>query len=341
MGLLATMVASIVTGAAPARAQDASIGSIPATSPEIDDALIVVVGAEGSPEFEGTFDRWADQWATLSEKQQWQLRRIGGASGMPSDLFPKEQLQKCIAEFSKARRLWIVMLGHGTFARNIAKFNLTGPDISSQEMKSWLMPVTAQTIVISCFSSAAPFLTDLNGDNRILITATKSGSEYNFSRFGEYLANSINDPSIDIDHDNEVSLLEAFLAATNLVERFYREESRLATEHALLNDNGDKVGTTADFYRGVRPAKAGQGGQIDGAAASRIILLTSPDAATFPPELDEKRVAIEQQIDRLRSQKSLLSSDDYYAQLEILLLQLALLYDAAEESASKSRVLTN
>jgi hypothetical protein len=34
------------------------------------------------------------------------------------------------------------------------------------------------------------------------------------------------------------------------VAEFYEADGRLATEHALLDDNGDSLGTPADFFRG-------------------------------------------------------------------------------------------
>lgn len=298
------------------------------------ETLIVVVGAAGAKEFDSEFNQWAAKWEELAKRQSWKLIRINDNASSTSERTPKQRLQDSVESAVDSKRLWIVLLGHGTFAKNLAKFNLAGPDVSATELKAWLKPIHAQTIVINCSSASAPFLTALADDNRIIVTATKSGSEYNYARFGKYLAESINEISNDIDHDKEVSLLEAFLAATSGTERFYREEARLSTEHALLNDNGDKVGTTGDFYRGVRPVKASSEGSIDGTLASRIILLTSPENASFPPELDEQRTKIEQQIDRLRGQKTLLQEDDYFGQLEKLLLELAALYDEAEEFGS-------
>ena len=44
----------------------------------------------------------------------------------------------------------------------------------------------------------------------------------------------------DLDKDDQVSLLEAFLTASVRTAEFYEETSRLATEHALIDDNGDR-----------------------------------------------------------------------------------------------------
>ncbi len=302
-----------------------AVGPAPKESRE---TLLLVVGAPGAAEFGEEFLEASEQWEKLAEARKWKLERRDQAK---SDKTAREQLKSSIEENASAPRLWIVMLGHGTFSRNIAKFNLVGPDVSSKELKSWLTPVTSQIVLINCSSASVPFVPELADRRRIVLTATKSGSEYNYARFGKYFAKAASDLKNDIDHDKEVSLLEAFLAASDEVERFYQQAGRLSTEHALLNDNGDKAGTTADFYRGIRPAKESLEGKIDGALAARIILISSPEAIGFPEEMEARRTAIESEIDKLRSRKSFLAENDYLDQLEKLMLQLAELYDEAEE----------
>ena len=124
--------------------------------------------------------------------------------------------------------------------------------------------------------------------NRIVVTATKSGNEMNFARFGQYLAEAIADPRADLDKDGQVSLLEAFLTASGRVEEYYRTHAQLATEHALLDDNGDRLGTPADWFRGVRATKrAKDGAQLDGLRAHQLHLIPSDreqrHAGRLPP----------------------------------------------------------
>lgn len=307
--------------------------------------LIIVVGASGEAEYADEFSRSATHWVSLSEKQGWTHHLIEGpvsAERLPvgdasneSELDAKRQLEMAIKASLQANRLWIVLIGHGTFSGTASKFNLVGPDVSSKEMATWLKPVQSEIIVVNCASASAPFLQELGGPNRVMVTATRNGTEQNFARFGRFMSEAILDASVDIDHDKEVSLLEAFLAASSNTERFYENEARLATEHALLDDNGDRVGTSADFYRGVRPVKASKTGKaVDGALAARIILLSASENASFPEALQKQRAEIEQAIDQLRGQKSLLSEADYFDSLELLMLQLAELYDQAEIQAT-------
>src|ERR1019366_7106008 len=126
--------------------------------------------------------------------------------------------------------------GHST------KFNLRGPDISATDLAAALKPCLRPLAVIDCASASGPFINALSGPNRVIITATRSGSEVNATRFGGYLAKAIADPAADLDKDGQTSLLEAFLLASRETQQFYREAGRLATEHALLDDNGDGLG---------------------------------------------------------------------------------------------------
>jgi hypothetical protein len=293
--------------------------------------LIVVTGASGEPEFGEQFRASAIRWRDFAEKQNWQMTELGNSdSNSTNDHDLLQQTLEQAASLPADAELWIVMIGHGTFASNVAKFNLVGPDVSATELSEWLKPVKAKCVILNCSSSSGPFVTALGGKNRVIVTATRSGAEQNYSRFGSYLAEAIGSLAADVDHDQEVSVLEAFLAASSQTEKFYREDARLATEHALLDDNGDRVGTGGEFYRGARPAKEPEPGkQVDGKVASRAILFSAPDAPKFTSEQVAERQRIEEQIDALRLRKKQLSEEDYLAQLEPLCIELAKLYQAA------------
>lgn len=310
--------------------------------------LIVVVGAGGSPEYTEQFNRWADDWATLADQQGWQSIMIGKQSNSEKDVVeaaneavdPKptdlEKLQKAIekvvpiesdSKSIEGKRLWLILIGHGTAAGKAAKFNLTGPDVTTTQLKSWLDQVKLETIVIDCTSSSAPFLVELSTKNRIVVSATRAGSEINFARFGGYMAAAVRDLTADLDHDHEVSLLEAFLKASKETDKFYRENSRLTTEHALLEDNSDKTGTGANFYVGAIATSTAVGGKaLDGKRAARVILWSSPQNVLLSSDQATERDKIEAEIDKLREQKKRFNEKDYYDQLEKLMLQMAEIY---------------
>ena len=147
------------------------------------------------------------------------------------------------------------------------------------------------------------------------------------------MAKALTDMSADLDHDDQVSLLEAFLLASSQVKQFYESDSRLMTEHALLEDNHDGKGISADFFKGIRAeaiAKAGEA--LDGQQAHRYIIKASAAAVKLSEEQSAERDLIETEIEKLRGEKKNLSEDEYYQQLEPLLLEIAKLY-AGTQSA--------
>jgi hypothetical protein len=299
-----------------------SLGTADAERP----CVLVVVGAPGTPEYQIQFKKWADRWQLAGDKARAEVVMIGLTDeGGTTD---HDRLKAVLTSKSTGSEpLWIVLIGHGSFDGKVAKFNLRGPDVSDAEFSEWLAPIKRPVAVIDCASASAPFLNKLSGPDRVIITATKSGSEQNFARFGEYLAEAIADPSADLDKDGQVSLLEAFLVASSKTAEFYKSRSRLATEHALIDDNGDHLGTSADFFQGVRATrKAKDGATPDGLRAHQLPLIPSDRERAIPPEIRLKRNQIELALAALRDQKTMLKEDDYYARVEPLMLELARLY---------------
>ncbi len=240
-----------------------------------------------------------------------------------------ERLKQTLANEPKEGRgaLWLVLIGHGTFDGKEARFNLRGPDVTATDLADWFKPFQRPVVFIDASSASAPFLNKLSATNRVIVTATRSGSEQNFARFGLYLAEALADDQSDLDKDGQISVLEAFLTASARVAEFYKTEGRLATEHALLDDDGDGHGTPADWFRGIRAVKKPEGNaSVDGARAHQMHLVLSQAEQAIPPEVRAKRDALELEISRLRANKPQRPDGRYYDQLEKLLLRLAETY---------------
>lgn len=286
--------------------------------------VILVVGAPGEPEFGSNFVQQVTLWEKACAQADCHQLTLGLDTSRPTN--DHDYLQQILTREPKEGRgeLWLVLIGHGTFDGKEAKFNLRGPDVSAGELAQWLQPVHRPLVVIDTASCSAPFLAKLSATNRVIITATRSGAEQNFARFGQHLAEAITDPRADLDKDGQVSLLEAFLAASRRVGEYYTTEGRLATEHALLDDNGDGLGTPADWFRGVRAIKkAKDGAVVDGLLAQQFILVPSEAERRLTPEQRARRDALERAVLALREKKTQMAEDDYYRRLEALLLELA------------------
>jgi hypothetical protein len=298
--------------------------------------VIVVVGAAGSAEYGAQFVKWAGLWEQACTKGGEKFISIG-LNGNPNNNAQnpddRTTLQRTLAAESKQTdaTLWLVLIGHGTFDGITAKFNLRGPDIMAKDLAEWLKPIARPLVVIDTSSSSAPFLGILSGPNRVVITATKSGYEQNYARFGEYLAGAIADPNADLDKDGQTSLLEAFLTASHHVDEFYLAAGRLVTEHALLDDNGDGLGTRADWFRGVRPVKTAENGAaLDGYRAHQLCLVYSQAENRMPPELRARRDRLELEVFKLRDSRDKFSEEEYFSRLEKMLYDIALIYEQTD-----------
>ena len=291
--------------------------------------ILVVAGAAGAAEYDEAFRKWAEQWRRAAERGGATCKIIGLTAPSAADAkVDRERLQEAIAaESSGAGPLWLVLIGHGTFDGKMARFNLRGPDVSSSDLKAWLQEMKRPLAIIDCSACSGPFLADLSGKERAVVTATRAGSEVNFAHFGEFLAGAIGDPAVDLDKDQQTSLLEAFVAAGARLREFYAKEARLATEHPLLDDNGDRLGTPAEWFQGLRPTKAAKSGAtLDGALAASLVLTPGAREQRLTVEQRLRRDELERAIAAVRSRKSELSEDEYPRQLEPLLVELARLY---------------
>jgi len=291
-------------------------------------SLVLVIGAAGEAEYAEQFAASADLWKRAGTNGAFQITVIGESGNGDDD---RGALLGALTNelAASSEELWLVFIGHGTYDGRSAKFNLRGPDISAEELAAALKSCTRPLAVIQCASSSGPFINALSAPGRVIITATKSGYEENATRFGNYLARDAADPAADLDKDGQTSLLEAFLLASRQTEDFYKEAGRLATEHALIDDNGDGLGTPADFFRGVRAVKkAADGKTADGVRAHQMNLVRSANEQELSPSLRARRDELEAQLSALRDRKSQLPEEDYYSQLEKILVETAKLYQA-------------
>jgi hypothetical protein len=261
---------------------------------------VTVAGLGGEPDYEQRFAAYAtDTEKLLTEKGgDIKVETFKGATATKANL--TASLTR-IAQAAKAQDAFVLMLiGHGTYDGEY-KFNLPGPDISATELAALLnkIPATRQ-LVVNMTSCSGGSLDALKGTNRLLITATKTGTEKNATAFARFWVEALRDPTTDVDKNSSISALEAFTYADRKTKAFYEDQKRIATEHPVLQDNN----------------KAG---------AFPLIRLTAATSVTDPAKqaLQAKRDEIEAQIDQLKYQKALMPPDQYKAQLSKLLLELA------------------
>ena len=290
--------------------------------------LLIVVGLSGDPEHAKLFQKWGATLAESSEKLGVTKERLAYLveTSEESDKratanATKEEVTKAFDAVAKQAgpddMVFITFIGHGTFDGRDAKFNLVGPDITAVEVGALVGKLQSKQIVfVNTSAASGAFLEALSAPGRTIVTATRNGAEKYATLFGGPFVEALTSDAADQDKNRRVSVLEAFLYAKSEVERAYKREGLLQTEHAMLDDNGDKAGSQTPSMQ-----------EKDGRVASVLSLGSVEDVSTpSDPKLAAlyaDRRDLERRVENLRLLKESMDPARYTKELESLLLELA------------------
>jgi hypothetical protein len=291
--------------------------------------LLIVVGLAGDPEHGTAFEKWGASMAAAASRLGVEREHVvllgdmGEGETRPSGRATKEQIEKSFDLFSKTATaddvVLVTLLGHGSFDGVDAKFNLPGPDMSAKEFNALLRRLpTRQIVFVNTASSSGPFIEELSGPGRTIVTATRNGAERYATLFGGYFVEGLTSDAADADKNKRISVLEAFRYAKGEVTRAYEREGLLATEHALLDDNGDKQGSPDPM-----PTAA------DGKLAAALSVGSTEAAVPLPSDPRLRALTLEQRelerrVEALRLLKDSMAPARYQTELERLVTELAL-----------------
>ena len=291
--------------------------------------LLIVVGLGGDPETTKTFHRWSNTLAEASERLGVPAERLVHLVGEPvegdvrvSGRSTREEVTKALTRFAAEvgpdDLVFITLIGHGQWDGRAAKFNMPGPDMGPEDFEPLLKKLRSKQIVlVNTASSSGPFLEALSAPGRTLVSATRSGAEHYTTLFGGYFVDALNSPNADADKNKRISVLEAFQFAKAEVTRAYEREGLLATEHPMLDDDGDKKGS-AD------PSPTGADGKV---AAVLSLGDASDDGLPSDPKLRAlhlERREMERRVEALRLLKDSMDPARYNSELEKLVTAIAL-----------------
>ena len=295
--------------------------------------LLIVVGLSGDPEHGALFTKWGTSLAQTAT----------GKLGVPRDdvvlltekAATRDAVTKAFGDLAAAAgpddTVIIVLFGHGTYANKVAKFNLPGPDMAATDFEPLLKRLKSTRVVfVNTASASAPFVEALSGPGRVIITATRTGGEVYATLFGGPFVDAFTEESADADRDGKVSILEAFAYAAKAVATTYQREGILPTEHAVLDDNGDKEGS-------LEPGRDAKDGR---AAAVLAVGSMHPEALPADPKLRAlylERQDLERRIDSLKLLKSGMDPAKYASELEKLATELALKSRQIREAEGKGQ----
>ncbi len=292
--------------------------------------LVVVSGLAGEPKYAESFHAWSaslvdaarSRYGMADSSVVWLAEEPAKAPGRIVGRSTKENVERTLEALAVRMRageqLVVVLVGHGSMQGEGVRLTLPGPDLSAADLARALARHGSRRVaIIVAASSSGDFVPALSAPGRVIITATKSGFERNESIFGGHFVAALAGDGADADKDGRVSLLEAFTYATREVRRVYEQENRLLTEHALLDDDGDRSGSAEPGARG------GDGGLARSffltGAASAAAASNDPRAAALRKEKEE----LEAKIEALKGRKEAMDAKAYEAELERLLVDLA------------------
>jgi hypothetical protein len=307
------MLLALVAGGATARADQAALPR---------QFALLIQGAPGEDQYAVLHRQWLDSLVTLlRDRFKYEPARVLVLSDQPK---PGEQrataeaVRATVATLAKqmtaSDQLVIILIGHGGGEGEDAKFNLIGPDLTVGQWAALLKPVPGRLAVIDTTSASFAYLAGLAAPGRIVITATSSYAQRFHTTFPEAFVQALTSAEADADKNGRISLLEAFEFASRGVKQHYEQKATMATETAMIDDNGDGKGRLA----GVTGP--------DGSVAALTYLEPVQVPTSSDPETQRlltRQQELTTQIDELRLKQASMPAAEFDKEFERLMLDLS------------------
>ncbi|HEX7331454.1 MAG TPA: hypothetical protein VF290_08135 [Pyrinomonadaceae bacterium] len=289
---------------------------------------VIINGPGGEAAYAKQFEEWTGQLSSvLAERYGFDSKNIKVLSEKTATAVEVKQTFATLKSQLDANNVvFLFLIGHGSFDGKESKFNLVGPDLSASEYNVLLSSLpTRRIVVLNMASASGEFIKSLAAKGRIIITATRNGQETNATRFAGFFISALNAADADTDQDGHTSVLETFVYASRLTGDYYKGAGRLATEHALIDDNGDGVGR--------EKAEAGEG-LLARATYLDSLSFNEAAASAATAKLLKERTRLEGEIEQLIARKANMPEGEYEATLERLFIELAKVNRSIKQAGS-------
>ena len=289
-------------------------------------SAVIIVGAGGEPEYAKQFETWTGELRTaLSDRFGFDMKNLTVLSNAKATDV-RDTFTQLKSKLEPNNILFVFLIGHGSFDGKEPKFNLVGPDLAASEYNALLTSLpTKRVVLFNMASSSGEFVKSLSAKGRIVITATRNGQESNATRFAGFFIAALKATDADTDQDGHTSVLETFVYANRLTADFYTRAGRLATEHALLEDNGDGVGR--------EKPESGEG-LLARATYLDSLSIDEAAASAATGKLLKERTRLEGEIEQLIARKGNMAEGEYETTLERLFIELAKVNRSIKQAGS-------
>ncbi len=275
-----------------------------------DTYVSVIQGLGGSPQYEEEFSGQTSAITTASLS----LTTPDNVTVLAGSDASREGISKHLAalgeQLTTQDRFILYLVGHGSFDGYQYKFNVPGPDLTGEDLAGLLVEIPADKFFVNTSSASGAMRELLEPGTVTFALATRSGFERHATRFGEYFANGLLDPTADVDKNNRITSPEAFRFAQKAVGDYYKRENRLATEHAVIETRGSA-----------------------GLILSRLDTTSASIVAPTGP-LARRKQQLNNDIEGLRRDKASYPEEEYQSLLLEKLIELAELEEQIETESA-------
>jgi hypothetical protein len=263
----------------------------------------IVAGLGGEPEYE---ERFREETAVIGAAA---VEAAGGDKShvvmLTGEQARRDSLRREFQEFAAKVKptdsATVVLIGHGTYDGEEYRFNVPGADITGSELGQLFDRLAAKKqLIVNATSCSGATIELWQRPERVVITATKSGGERTATRFAQYWGKAVSGDAADVNKDETVTAAEAFDYANRQVAASFKTDVSLATEHARIAGDETAAFTVARI-----------GSSASGAVNPEVTALLA------------QRGQIEQDLEGVKGRKASLSDDQYYDELEGVLVRLA------------------
>ncbi|MBN2326357.1 MAG: hypothetical protein JXR73_04320 [Candidatus Omnitrophica bacterium] len=293
---------------------------------------VIICGSGGEDAYQRKFTEWGSRLKTIlidrcqiSQDNLFMLYDDSEASAHSIS-----SLENINAVFSNLHdhltvddELFVFLIGHGSHLKDVSKFQIPGLDLTAQHLHELLQSIpSSRQIVINASSSSAGFINALSNSKRIICTATKSVEEKNATEFFEYFLQGLEQKYADSDRDQRITLLEACRYGSIQTESWHQSQGILATEHALIDGNGDRFGERlSDLNADYSLEDLTENEDLF--LSHQIILIDESFPDSAPRHLVQEYLDLLQEIKTLIQEKENFEERNYYQQLEVLFIRAA------------------